>query len=517
MTTSTRSATGPAFEADVQAMLTRRAADVRPAPASSRHAITRRLATSDEGSGATGGTIIYLHEAPAGGRRRWIAAVAAALALAAGAVGLVAVTTGDGTDTTTTGPAASTPGTPTVIWPLAGNVPAEELATPEAATRAYLSDVAGITSPVLRDAGGDPQAPPLGRVDVGPDRAVVRYMFSRVRGTVSLIQRDGSWHVTGATNDAVVIDQVSGPDGDFVDVEVVRGPDTGVEPLRLRADLVNADGRRVDTADVAFEDGEPIASSGPPLATGSWHTQLFVTTGSTPIAVRVDVLSSNFDTDAVLAHASVPVPGATDAREIAAPTTTTAPHVDPDPDPLPPGPDQTLALGPLGDVEPGTRGLTGWKPTASALMTVVTDTRKPTGTPTFTDVVKDSDALTVQGRYSMPDGDTGTFELTRLDDGRWGMLSVRSDAIELREVGRAGSRVQVTLVSAKDAELGVGGGELRAGRAPGEPSLKAREPWVEAGKKAVFSLPCRESRAQLIQFLDADDGTNIRVYEAWPC
>jgi hypothetical protein len=119
-------------------------------------------------------------------------------------------------------------------------------------------------------------------------------------------------------------------------------------------------------------------------------------------------------------------------------------------------------------------------------------------------VSEDSDNLVVRGRYSMPDGDVGTFELVRLDNGDWGMTSLRSDGLVLGQVGRTGPRVQVTLVSTKDADLGVGG--FRVGLEPGQP-------WVKAGEEAVFSVPCRDSAAVLYQFLDGHDGTNLRFAE----
>jgi hypothetical protein len=55
----------------------------------------------------------------------------------------------------------------------------------------------------------------------------------------------------------------------------------------------------------------------------------------------------------------------------------------------------------------------------------------------------------------MPDGDAGAFELVRLDKGDCGMTSLHSDGLELAQVGRTGPRVQVTLVSTKDADLGL--------------------------------------------------------------
>jgi hypothetical protein len=108
----------------------------------------------------------------------------------------------------------------------------------------------------------------------------------------------------------------------------------------------------------------------------------------------------------------------------------------------------------------------------------------------------------------MPDGDEGTFELIRLEDGRWGMTSLRSDALDVVEVGRTGPRTQITLVSAKDADLGVGG--FRVGLGPGEP-------YVSAGQPTVFGVPCRDAVAALHLFLDAHDGTNLRIDDAWPC
>jgi hypothetical protein len=139
--------------------------------------------------------------------------------------------------------------------------------------------------------------------------------------------------VTGAANELAVIDQVTAPEDSLVDLEVVSGPGTAT-PDRLRARLIGDDGRVIDTADVAFQDGKPVENPGPPLQDGQWHTQLFVTTGSVPIAVRVDVLTPNADNDAVLAHATVAIPGASEASN--SPATSTAaprPTVDPHPEP----------------------------------------------------------------------------------------------------------------------------------------------------------------------------------------
>jgi hypothetical protein len=98
--------------------------------------------------------------------------------------------------------------------------------------------------------------------------------------------------------------------------------------------------------------------------------------------------------------------------------------VDPDPEPLPPGPDRLAAL-----VAEGAAGdeldLGGWQDAATALINTVVDDTSPPGPPVFTDVSQAIHALIVRGRYSMPDGDAGTFELVRLDDGRWGMTQPR--------------------------------------------------------------------------------------------
>jgi hypothetical protein len=409
-----------------------------------------------------------------------------------------------GHETTETGSTTDTSGQTTIIWPLSKTVRPDQLATPEAATRAYLAEVIGTGTSL-----------PLGGTDVHGADATVHYTLEGTPAAVNLTPRDGSWFVTGATNELVVIDQVTAPHGTQVDVEVAPGRlDAPVQ--RLRARLVDSTGQVYDTADVEFEDGEPVEDPGLPLADGSWQTYLYVGETTEPLAVRVDVLSSNVDTDPVLAHASVAVPGAANLKETgpAASATTTSPPitVDPDPQPMPSGPDRIPALWTEGDPSgagPGsTQSLAGWQNAARALLNTVIDHESPTGPPTFTHVSIDGDSLTVRGRYSMPDGDTGVFELARLEDGKWGMTSLRSDALEIVDVGRTGSRVQVTLMSTKDADPGAGG--FRVGLAPGEP-------WVSAGRAAVFSVPCYDDSAMLFQFLDAHDGTNMRIAEAWPC
>jgi hypothetical protein len=235
------------------------------------------------------------------------------------------------------------------------------------------------------------------------------------------------------------------------------------------------------------------------LRDGPWHTQLFVTTGALPIAVRVDVLSPNADNDAVLAHGAVAIPGASEASNPpATPTSATPLTLDPDPEPLPPGPDRLPALRTEDSAASGSApdrlGLDGWQDAATKLITTVIDEDSPGGPPAFAEVSEDADNLVVRGRYAMPDGDAGTFEIVRLGNGDWGMTSLRSDGLELGQIGRTGARVQVTLVSAQDADLGVGG--FRVGLEPGQP-------WVKAGEEAVFSVPCRDSVAVLYQFLDA--------------
>jgi hypothetical protein len=507
MTASSRFTTDVDFEAELRAMLERRAADIGASRPAARRLMDRPLtgaAAEVSRAGAAAGSVslvVPLGRPRDGGRRR-VARLAAALALVAGAAGLMTVVARGGHGTTETGsnPFDQT----TLIWPLSETIPPDQLATPESATRAYLAEVIGTSGDL-----------PLDRTDVRGTEATVHYMLEGTPAAVTLTQRDGSWFVTGATNELVVINQVTAPHDTRVDVEVTPGRlDAPVQ--RLRARLVDSTGQVSDTADVEFENDKPVENPGPPLADGSWQTYLYVGETTEAVAVRVDVLSSDVENDPVLAHTSVAVPGAANVKEIgpaaSAPTTAPPITVDPDPQPMPPGPDRIPALwteGEPGSAGPGsTQSLDGWQPAATALLNTVIDHESPTGPPTFTNVSIDGNALTVRGRYSMPDGDTGVFELARLEDGKWGMTSLRSDALEIVEVGRTGSRVQVTLVSTKDADLGAGG--FRVG-------LAAGEPWVSAGRAAVFSVPCNDNSAMLFQFLDAHDGTNMRIAEAWRC
>jgi hypothetical protein len=500
MSTANRFPTDSELEAGLRAMLQRRAADVHPLPVDVRAARGQRTAGSPaRRQSGPSGSVVRPDRAQSQAGRRWVRVAAAVLLLMAGAVGVFRLAAGDGTTTETGSPAGD--GRPVIIWPLGAEIPADQLATPESATRAYLAEVAGFGPNVS-----------LGRTVVDGFRATVHYTLDRTASTVSLIQRDGRWYVTGATNELAVIDRVTAPNERSVDVEVVSGPGAAT-PDRLRARLIGADGVVIDTADVAFRDGKPLENPGPPLRDGPWHTQLFVTTGAVPIAVRVDALSPNADNDAVLAHATIAIPGASEASSSPA-TSTAAPRLtaDPHPEPLPLGPDRVLALrtddGTASGSAPDRLSLDGWQDAATALLTTVGDGDSPGVPPGFAGVSEDSDNLVVRGRYAMPDGDAGTFELVRLDTGDWGMTSLRSDGLVLGQVGRTGPRVQVTLVSTKDADLGVGG--FRVGLEPGQP-------WVKAGEEAVFSVPCRDSVAVLHQFLDAHDGTNLRFAEAWTC
>jgi hypothetical protein len=479
MTTTSDASVGAEFEADLRAMLKRRAADVH---------LSRSPA----------GLVIRLDGAGARERRKRqrFARVAAAILLVAGAAGLAMLAVASRTTETRTDTAIAGP--PVVIWPLSDAVPPEQLATPEAAGRAYLAGVAGLGSDVR-----------LGRTDIRGTQATVHYALGGVAARVTLTQREGRWYVTGASNELVVIDRVTPPEGTEIDVDVRAGSATApVE--RLRARLVGRTGQVNDTADVEFEDGERVESPDPPLADGLWQTFLHVGPATEPVAVRVDVVDPGTG-DRVLAHASVAVPGAADVTALAAapPAIADAPRttVDPDPEPLPRGPDRLPAVVAEGNAGDG-RGLAGWQDAATSLINTVMDHTSPLGPPVFSDVSESAEDLEVRGRYSMPDGDAGTFGVVRLVDSSWGMTSLRSDALDVVEVGRTGSRIQITLVSTKDADLGVGG--FRVGLEPGER-------YVSAGHPAVFSVSCRDAVATLQQFLDADDGTNLRIAEAWPC
>lgn len=306
MSTANRFPTDSELEAELRAMLRRRAADVHAGPVEVR-AVDPQHAVGSSGLEQPGPrTAVVRLDRPHGeaGRRRLMRA-AAALLVVAGALGVARLAAGDGTTTETRAPQGD--GGPVLIWPLGADVPTDQIVTPKAASRAYLADVAGVGPDV-----------PLERTVIDGARATVHYTLEGTPSTVSLIRRDGLWYVTGATNEQAVIDWVTAPQGRFVDVEVVAGPAAST-PDRLRAGLIGADGQVIDGADVAFQDGKPIANPGPPLRDGPWHTQLYVTTGAVPVAVRVDVMSPGGET--VLAHAAVAIRGTSDASDPpAAPT-----------------------------------------------------------------------------------------------------------------------------------------------------------------------------------------------------
>ena len=474
MTITTVHRSDPELEAALRDMLQRRAADLQP----SRTPASR---------------VIPLDGARRGDERRHarLVRVAAALLLVAGAAGLAALAADRRTSGSHSRTAIAQP--PVVIWPLGNGVPDSQLATPEAASRAYVAVVAGLDGDVR-----------FGRTDIQATEATVHYALGDVEARVTLTRRAGRWYVTGASNELVVIDRVTPLEGTEIYVDVTPG--RGTIPIeRLRARLVDSTGEVYDTADVEFEDGERVETRDPPLADGRWQTYLHVGPTTEPVAVRVDVVDPGTG-DRVLAHASVAVPVAGESSTRTATTPASARiSVDPAPEPLPTGADRLPALVTEGE---SAGGLSGWEDGATNLINAVVDDTSPPGPPEFSDVSEDAEDLTVRGRYSTPDGDQGTFELIRLEDGRWGMTSLRSDALDVVEVGRTGPRIQITLVSAKDADLGVGG--FRVGLEPGEP-------YVSAGHPAVFSVPCRDAAATLQLFLDARDGTNLRIDEAWAC
>ena len=287
MTASSRFTTDVDFEAELRAMLERRAADIGASRPAARRLMDRPLtdaATEVSRDGAAVGPaslVVPLGRPRDEGRRR-VARLAAALALVAGAAGLMTVVARGGHGTTETGsnPVDQT----TLIWPLSETIPPDQLATPESATRAYLAEVIGTSSDL-----------PLDRTEVRGTEATVHYMVEGTPVAVTLTQRDRSWFVTGATNELVVINQVTAPHDTRVDVEVTPGRlDAPVQ--RLRARLVDSTGQVHDTADVEFENGKPVENPGPPLADGSWHTYLYVGETTEAVAVRVDVLSSDVET-----------------------------------------------------------------------------------------------------------------------------------------------------------------------------------------------------------------------------
>jgi hypothetical protein len=216
------------FEAEVRAMLTRRAADVSPSAAPRRRPVVRAADQTERPPLVIPLSRSRLSRTPT--RRPTAVAIAAAVVLVTALVGLVTSARDD--DSFETGVSTTVPGQTPVIWPLGGAVPTDLLAAPETTVRAYLAEVAQV-----------PAETPLGDTTTEGDRATVDYVLQGVGAQVSLRSSDGGWRVTQATNDAVDIIRAR-LDGDAVDVGIAPGP-RGWSPMTLRATAIDNEGETV--------------------------------------------------------------------------------------------------------------------------------------------------------------------------------------------------------------------------------------------------------------------------------
>ena len=128
-------------------------------------------------------------------------------------------------------------------WPLTNDAPlpgdrrAEELRTPHAVARAYLSEVVGL-----------PADWPLEYVQSEGGRATAVYVLEDVRADIRLAQNpDGYWYVTTANNELIS----PGPPTGIVSgltVAISPGPRMRERGVKVRISAVAADGRILATA-----------------------------------------------------------------------------------------------------------------------------------------------------------------------------------------------------------------------------------------------------------------------------
>ncbi len=308
------------FEAEVRAMLARRAGDVSPSPAP-----------------AVRGEMVAVAGAPATPRRarHRVVAAAAAVAVVIGAATYLVAHEPAGPSTTT----AAAPEAEPIVWPLHDDVTADVLAAPETAAAAYLAEVVP-----------DVAVPPtLEAPVVDADRATVSYRLGDIPGRVDL-RRDGpGWGVVAASSDAVRIDAAPVANG-RVEAMTVLG-DAVETDMVLRTSAVDASGNATvhsftAVVLVATEDGvqlEPTTGSATTLVLSpddpegrSIALELPLAGSSPPAAVRVDVLAPDDGDPAtpevVVAHATHAVDGPGGEDEPHPPTTSTIVDSEPEVD-----------------------------------------------------------------------------------------------------------------------------------------------------------------------------------------
>jgi hypothetical protein len=422
--------------------------------------------------------------------QRAVVAVAAVMVVVAGTVAVLSRLDG-----ATTAPVVTQPDDlPPSVWPLGEPVPADTLATPESAADTYLTHVAGL-------------GPDWQRSEVeyeGDDAATVSYSYSLPDATagaltlfVYLVRVDDLWAVTGAeTEDGLSITGAAIV-GDVARVQVV--PDNGSELWSgrsepLRAELIAADGAVIATAEAR-------------LSAGAWRLELGIDAGQVPAAVMVEGLIDEDGDPAspgeVAVHASSVVLPAEAAHH---------PAADLFPSAMPPGSfyDSWVYTA----TRRGADELADWKTAITGYIGTVVDTNAGPPSPTFRAVTIRPDGLEVTGRYVAADGGAGAFHMARLEpDGPWFLLSLKDNAIEVRDVTYTDTAAEVTLVVSQDSTLGVGG--FRRDPVP------AGEPWMRAGQEVVYEVPFgrharNDSVATLHLVLDGlDDGSILRFHDAW--
>ena len=298
------------FEAEVRAMLARRAADV--SPAASPHAGDAPLTAVAPRAARRG-------IAPA---RRSLAAAAAAVVLVAGLSTYAVVRdTSPSVETSAGSGAESDP----IIWPLGDEARNWVLTEPGDAANFYLLEVVGLDP---SDAVASPTLwPPV----VEGDHAVVPYAFGDVAGQVALRREGDQWGVTSVSSEAVQIEAVGLAD-DVESADAVDGATVEVRLGELAEDGMALRTWWVDSAGTASTPeltGLVVVAPGDGVvldATSGAQTTLLLPAGDPsiqayavqapagpqpPVAVRVDVLAPD-DGDpttpaAVIGHTSVPM------------------------------------------------------------------------------------------------------------------------------------------------------------------------------------------------------------------
>ncbi|HUR49465.1 MAG TPA: hypothetical protein VMY88_08090 [Acidimicrobiales bacterium] len=201
---------------------------------------------------------------------------------------------------------ASSPESPARAWPLTNDEPLraenneEQLRTPEAAARAYLSQVVGL-----------PAEWPIDEIETEGDRAVARYVLQDVEAQIDLGRdANGPWYVLSGETELIrpaLPTSILSP----TDVSIAAGPrmyDAGAD---VRVTVLATDGRVLASATTRVEPTGEHRDAGQagaaPVVTLSWDNREVVA------AVRADVVDDH-DGDpatpaATIGHWTTALPG----------------------------------------------------------------------------------------------------------------------------------------------------------------------------------------------------------------